>query len=71
MEVFSATLGVDSATFSMFLAWLLTAMAVIFSGMCLMGMYNEVIEGDMDWADVLIRVVILVASITFLSVVYL
>jgi len=46
-------------------------MAVIFSGMCLMGMYNEVIEGDMDWADVLIRVVILVASITFLSVVYL
>jgi hypothetical protein len=71
MEVFSATLGVDSVTFSMFLTWLLTAMAVIFSGMCLMGMYNEVIEGDMDWADVLIRVVILVASITFLSVVYL
>ncbi|HAA96634.1 MAG TPA: hypothetical protein DCE29_01985 [Alteromonas macleodii] len=71
MEVFSATLGVDSVTFSMFLTWLLTAIAVIFSVMCLIGMYHEVIEGDMDWADALIRVVILVASITFLSVVYL
>lgn len=71
MKVFSATLNVDSVTFSMFLTWLLTAIAVIFSVMCLIGMYHEVIEGDMDWADVLIRVVILVASITFLSVVYL
>lgn len=70
MEAFSATLGVDSVTFSMFLTWLLTAMSVIFSVMCLIGMYNEVIEGNMDWADIFVRVVILVASITFLSAAY-
>lgn len=70
MDAFAVTMGIDANTLASFISWLLTATVVIFSGLCLIGFYDQVIQGSMDWIDVLIKVAIIMAALTFLTAIY-
>jgi len=58
MDAFTETLGMGPGTL------------IIFSGICLINFYDQVIEGNMSWIDILIKVTIIMAAITFLTVTY-
>jgi hypothetical protein len=71
MEIFDATLGMTATDFSSALKWLLTAAAIIFSVLCIKGMYSEILGGNMTFLDAILRITMLMATLTFLSVIYL
>lgn len=63
MDIFTESSGINGSLLSSLLSYLLTFAMIYFFTLSIIGMYNQVIDGEKTYIDLMIEVVVLMTVV--------